>query len=103
MILVRAARYAAWCRERHRPLDWAARFQAFSRPRRTGALVFDAPTSARIEGGSARSGRIMKPPGTSSLIYRRENSRRSMNRSAAGVDRTANIEGGVCQTVATVP
>ena len=32
MILVRAARYAAWCRERHRPLDWAARSQAFQSP-----------------------------------------------------------------------
>jgi hypothetical protein len=32
MILVRAARYAAWCRERHRPLDWAARPQAFQSP-----------------------------------------------------------------------
>ena len=32
MILVRAARYAAWCRQRHRPLDWAARSQAFQSP-----------------------------------------------------------------------
>ncbi len=32
MILVRAARYAAWCRERHRPLDWVARSQAFQSP-----------------------------------------------------------------------
>ena len=28
MTLVRAARYAAWCRAGHRPLDGAARFQA---------------------------------------------------------------------------
>ena len=32
MILVRAARYAAWCRRRHRPLDWAARLQALESP-----------------------------------------------------------------------
>ena len=32
MTLVRVARYAAWCPEWHRPLDWATRAQASQSP-----------------------------------------------------------------------
>jgi hypothetical protein len=32
MTLVRVARYAAWCLDRHRPLDWAPRAQASRSP-----------------------------------------------------------------------
>jgi hypothetical protein len=66
-----------------------------SRPWRTGALVFDAKTSARIEGGSAQSGRIAKPPGTSQRIFKDGSDPCRINTSTTGVDSMANIEGGV--------
>ncbi len=69
VLRVRAARDATGCRERHRPLDGAARSQAFSRPQRTRALVFDAPTSARIEGGSASPDAPWKSPESFAWIY----------------------------------
>jgi hypothetical protein len=56
--------------------------------------VFDATPSARIEGSSVTSGRITKPPGTSSLVYPKERYPCRINKSAAGVDSRANIEGG---------
>ncbi len=80
MILVRAARYAAWCRTRHRPLDWAARSQAFQSPMtHKGSCVRrnDVGTDRRWFG---KSGRIVKPPETSFPIYREENRRCSMIR-----------------------
>jgi hypothetical protein len=43
-----------------------------------------------------KSGRIAKPPGTPPMmIYREENELCRINASTAGVDRTANIEGGI--------
>ena len=41
-----------------------------------------------------KSGRIVKPPETSSTIFRRETCVCRIKESAAGVDSTANIEGG---------
>jgi hypothetical protein len=66
---VRAARYAAWCPEWHRPLDWAARFQAFQSPTaHKGSCVRreDVGTDRRWFG---KSGRIVKPPETHPMIY----------------------------------
>ncbi len=80
MILVRAARYAAWCRPRYRPLDWAARSQAFQSPMaHKGSCVRrnDVGTDRRWFG---KSGRIVKPPETPSLIYREETCGCRMNR-----------------------
>ncbi len=80
MDLVRAARYAAWCRDRHRPLDGAARFQAS-----TVAQAHKGSCVRRNNVGTDRrwfgeSGRIVKPPGTPSLIYREEICGCRMNR-----------------------
>ena len=69
MNLVRVARYAAWCRERHRPLDGATRFQAS-----TVAQAHKGSCVRRTDVGTDRrwfgeSGRTVKPPESSAWIY----------------------------------
>jgi hypothetical protein len=84
MNLVRAARYAAGCRDRHRPLDGAARFQAsIVAQAHKGSCVrrSDVGTDRRWFG---ESGRIGKPPESFSWIYREETRRCSVNRVSRG-------------------
>ncbi len=81
---MRAARYAAWCQDRHRPLDGAARFQAS-----TVAQAHKGSCVRRTDVGTDRrwfgeSGRTVKPPESFAWIYREEKRRCRINRVSRG-------------------